>query len=62
MKAVVFSMCDGWQVELRNPEGDKVIKSYFWGHNDDEGLCGGAKYISEMLNFMGYDTELEGVY
>ena len=55
-------MCDGWQVELRNPEGDRVIKSYFWDHNDDEGLCGGAKYISEMLNFMGYDTELEEVY
>ncbi len=50
---------EGWWIEVRNSEGDRVLKSFGWGHNDTELGVGGEKVFADILRYLGHSVEVE---
>ncbi len=56
----VYSECDGHSIQVLNADGDRVLHSSSWSH-DDLG-AGGEKNFVELLKFLGYTVYHEEVY
>ena len=58
----VYSESDGHEIIVLNPEGDRVLFSKYWNHNDaDLGVGGEGNFIG-LLKFLGYTVHHEEVY
>ena len=55
----IYSSNDGWSVQVLNDDGDRVLKSVWYDHNDDSYGVDGVK---ELLEYLGHTTYLEEVY
>ena len=53
---------EGWWIEVRNSEGDRVLKAFGWGHNDIELGVGGEKVFADILRYLGHSVEVEDSY
>jgi hypothetical protein len=58
----IESCFDSWFIQVLSPEGDKVLKSYSWGHNDSENGVGGDKKFAELLEYLGHNVNWEERY
>ena len=50
---------DGWFIQVLNPEGDRVLKSYSFNHNDTELGCGGEVLFKQLLEYLGHSVYME---
>ena len=58
----IESSYDGWFIQVLNPEGDRVLKVFSWGHNDTENGVGGDKLFAELLEYLGHSVNWEEYY
>ena len=58
----VYSECDGHSIQVLNADGDRVLHSSSWSHDDLELGVGGEKYFVELLKYLGYTVYHEEVY
>lgn len=57
----IESYYDSWYIEVRNPEMDRVYKTFSWDHNATEDGIGGEKIIAKLLKYLGHSVEVEDV-
>ena len=58
----VFSEYDSHMIQVLNPEGDRVLFSKVWNHNNADLGVGGELNFVELLKFLGYNVYHEEVY
>ena len=57
----VFSDYEGHSVQVLNADGDRVLFSAFWDHNESELGAGGEANFVKLLDYLGYDVYHEEI-
>ena len=58
----VYSEYDGHRIQVLNADGDRVLHSSSWSHDDLELGAGGEKNFVKLLKLLGYTVYHEEVY
>ena len=58
----VESSYDGHDIQVLTSEGNQVLFSKGWNHNDTEQGAGGELNFVELLKFLGYTVQHEECY
>lgn len=58
----IYGGDDGWFIQVLNDDGDRVLKTLSWNHNDVEDGVGGEKKFKELLEYLGHTAYWEESY
>lgn len=58
----IHSGSDHWYIEVINPDGDRVLKTCYWDHNDVDKGVGGEHVFADLLEYLGYTVYCEESY
>ena len=62
VQITVYSDYDGHRIQVLNADGDRVLHSSHWNHNEPELGVGGQANFVKLLEWLGYTVYHEEVH